>query len=77
VLLQVLLCLADDFVEQAASFACAFAKHRRSNTLDVKDVQLYLGQCTASSPAALGAGARGKRDTNERCGRNVHAHALF
>ncbi len=42
--MQVLLDLADDFVEQAASFACALAKHRRSNTLDVKDVQLYLGQ---------------------------------
>jgi len=37
-----LLDLADDFVEQAASFACAYAKHRRSATLDVKDVQLYL-----------------------------------
>ena len=34
--------LADDFIEQAASFACALARHRRSSTLDVKDVQLYL-----------------------------------
>lgn len=36
--------LADDFVETAVNSACLFAKHRKSNTIDVKDVQLHLGE---------------------------------
>lgn len=39
---EVLLQIADDFIETVVSNACQVAKHRKSNTLEVKDVQLYL-----------------------------------
>jgi hypothetical protein len=40
--LQLLSDLANDFVERVATFSCQIAKHRGSDTLEVKDVQLYL-----------------------------------
>lgn len=40
---EVLLQLADDFVETTVNTACLLAKHRHSNTIEVKDVQLHLG----------------------------------
>lgn len=40
---EILLQLADDFVESTVNAACHLAKHRKSNTVDVKDVQLHLG----------------------------------
>ena len=39
---DVLLQIADDFIEQTVSQACALAKHRKAATIDVKDVQLVL-----------------------------------
>jgi transcription initiation factor TFIID subunit 12 len=39
---DVLLQIADDFIEQTVSQACALAKHRKANTIDVRDVQLVL-----------------------------------
>ena len=42
---ELLLQLADDFIESTVSTACQLAKHRKAATVDVKDVQLYLGQC--------------------------------
>lgn len=41
---ELLLQLADDFVETTVNAACQLAKHRRANTVEVKDVQLHLGK---------------------------------
>ena len=39
---DILLTMADDFIESLVSTSAMFAKHRKSSTLDVKDVQLAL-----------------------------------
>ncbi|KYQ55558.1 Transcription initiation factor TFIID subunit 12 [Trachymyrmex zeteki] len=41
---EMLLQLADDFVETTVNAACLLAKHRHANTVEVKDVQLHLGR---------------------------------
>lgn len=39
---EILLQIADDFVESAVNSACKLAKHRKGSKVEVKDVQLYL-----------------------------------
>lgn len=39
---DLLLHIADDFIEQTVMASCALAKHRKGNSVDVKDVQLVL-----------------------------------
>ncbi|XP_037774130.1 transcription initiation factor TFIID subunit 12b-like [Penaeus monodon] len=39
---EMLLAIADDFIESTVNAACRLAKHRGARSLDVKDVQMYL-----------------------------------
>lgn len=39
---EILLQIADDFVESAVNASCKLAKHRKASKVEVKDVQLYL-----------------------------------
>lgn len=41
---DLLLQLVDDFVNSTVNTACTFAKHRNASTVEIKDVQLYLGK---------------------------------
>ena len=39
---ELLLQIADDFIEQTVVASCALAKHRKSPNVDVRDVQMVL-----------------------------------
>lgn len=50
---QMLLQIADDFIESVVTAACQLARHRKSNTLEVKDVQLHLGRSVFVAPSVV------------------------
>lgn len=39
---EMLISITDDFIENVVSASCQLARHRKSNTLEVKDVKLHL-----------------------------------
>lgn len=70
-----LLQIADDFIESVVTAACQLARHRKSNTLEVKDVQLHLGKELAlarepgTPPAATVLGWKTHEQLQIRCHR--------
>lgn len=41
---ELLLQIADDFIESTVNASCQLAKHRQATALDVTDVQMHLGK---------------------------------
>jgi transcription initiation factor TFIID subunit TAF12 len=48
--LQILMEIADDFIDQVTEFSARLAKHRKATFVDVKDVALHLGKGNRYKP---------------------------
>lgn len=46
---ELLLMIADDFIESTVNASCQLAKHRQASALDVMDVQMHLGKSILAS----------------------------
>ena len=47
---ELLIDMANDFIERVVTFSCQLAKHRGSDTLEAKDIQLHLGVHVSTPP---------------------------
>jgi transcription initiation factor TFIID subunit 12 len=66
----------DEFVEGVTEMACRLAKHRRSRTLEARDVQLYLEKNWGIRVPGYGDDPRAARRVGPAAGREVHAARL-
>lgn len=50
---ELLVEMAHDFVDRVVTFSCQIARHRGSDTLEARDVQLHLGMAAGPSRVLL------------------------
>lgn len=62
----------DEFVESVTEFACRLAKHRKSRTLEARDVQLYLEKHWNIRIPGYGDDPRPTRRVTSGAGPNAH-----
>lgn len=66
----------DEFVEGVTEMACRLARHRKSRTLEARDVQLFLEKNWAIRVPGYGDDPRAARRPASVASREVHAARL-
>jgi transcription initiation factor TFIID subunit 12 len=61
-----MLARADEFIDSVMHFACRIAKHRGSDQVEPRDIQLHLGEYLCHSVVALTYFMRQERNHNIR-----------